>query len=91
VSDAPGRVVEEGEMPRELIMNEQVITGLALVAAAICSACVLLMLPAIARAAIRGNVMKALRAAGLGAVLTLLAFSAFAMVGADAAGYLGRM
>lgn len=72
-------------------MNVQVIVVLALAAAGICSGWVLLTLPMIAGAALRGNIRGMLRTTGLAIVLTALALAAFALVGVDASGYFGRV
>jgi len=71
-------------------MNEQVIVVLALASAAVCSGCVLLTVPVIAGAALRGNIRGMLRTTGLAIVLAVLALAAFALVGVEAGGYLGR-
>jgi hypothetical protein len=82
-------------MPRdtslqEPIMNEPSITVLTLTAAAICSACIVLTLPVIAGAALRGDLRRMLRTLGVATMFAVLALAAFAVVGADAVGYLGR-
>ncbi|WP_163618483.1 MULTISPECIES: hypothetical protein [unclassified Microbacterium] len=71
-------------------MNEPSITALTFAAAAICSACIVLTLPVIAGATLRGDLRRMLRTLGVAMMFAVLALAAFAVVGADAAGYLGR-
>jgi hypothetical protein len=71
-------------------MNEPSNAVLTLAAAAICSACIVVTLPVIAGAALRGNVGRMLRTLGIAMMFAVLALAAFAIVGADAVGYLGR-
>lgn len=66
-------------------MNINALTAIALVAAAVAGASIVLAIPAVGAAALRGNRRGILRVTTFAIVMTVLAFVAFALLGAGAA------